>query len=294
VGKFLLSQEARKHVTVVLTGEGADEVFLGYRNYFAQALDGRSVARGSEQVRRLKLGGLPAPVVKRLSLLLFHKSRRGELASVRAKAVLPRRAQKPMINIAQESRLAAMPFDILCFLGDREEMAHSLEARLPFLDHRLYDLASTIPPRAKMREGIEKAVLRDAAEGILPEDLRMRRKLGFMLTSDKIDLFGSDRELSAGLRQHLSREAFQRSSVFSYRTYRVLTWLARVPGWKRFRALKRLRRNANKVIMYMLQVHMLHRMFVEAPRWEMGDDVRPTPSQTDKPDFAAEKCRSAA
>jgi asparagine synthase (glutamine-hydrolysing) len=199
-----------------------------------------------------------------------------------------------MINIAQESRLAAMPFDILCFLGDREEMAHSLEARLPFLDHRLYDLASTIPPRAKMREGIEKAVLRDAAEGILPEDLRMRRKLGFMLTSDKIDLFGSDRELSAGLRQHLSREAFQRSSVFSYRTYRVLTWLARVPGWKRFRALKRLRRNANKVIMYMLQVHMLHRMFVEAPRWEMGDDVRPTPSQTDKPDFAAEKCRSAA
>ena len=38
-----------------------------------------------------------------------------------------------------------MPLDILCYLGDREEMAHSIEARLPFLDHKLYDVAKAIP-----------------------------------------------------------------------------------------------------------------------------------------------------
>ena len=242
----------------------------------------------------MKLGGLPAALVKRLSLLLFHKSRRGELASARAQAASPPQRQMPMINRAQESRLAAMPFDILCFLGDREEMAHSLEARLPFLDHRLFELARTIPPHVKMRAGIEKAVLRDAAKDLLPDDLRMRRKLGFMLTSDTIDLFGSDRELAAELRQHLSREAFEKAGAFSHRTYQVLSWLARLPASRRFRALKRLRRNANKVIMYMMQVHMLHRMFVEQPRWAIVGDLVPRSSRTREAAFAAEKRRSAA
>ena len=122
----------------------------------------------------------------------------------------------------------------------------------------------------------------------------MRRKLGFMLTSDKIDLFGSDRELAKGLQQHLTREAFQHAGVFSYRTYATLTWLPRVPGSKRFRPLKRLRRNANKVIMYMMQVHMLHRMFIEEPRWEMGSDLQARPSQNCDPVLPPERRRSAA
>src|SRR5206468_13078451 len=106
--------------------------------------------------------------------------------------------------------------DILCFLGDREEMAHSLEARLPFLDHKLYDAAKSIPVDFKMRGGTEKAVLRDAAKGILPDDLRLRRKSGFMLTSDAVDFFGADREQSKALRDHLSRGAFARAQGFSY------------------------------------------------------------------------------
>src|SRR5438309_473289 len=62
VGKYLLSQAARKQVTVVLTGEGADEVFLGYRGFFQNAIrdtrNGQSKHRnGSAQLRRLKLGG---------------------------------------------------------------------------------------------------------------------------------------------------------------------------------------------------------------------------------------------
>jgi asparagine synthase (glutamine-hydrolysing) len=158
-----------------------------------------------------------------------------------------------------------MPFDILAYLGDREEMAHSLEARLPFLDHHLYDAAKFIPVDFKMRDGVEKAVLRDAAEGILPDDLRMRRKSGFMLTSDAADFFGADRRITKGLRKrYLSREAFERSGVFSYGAYTLARTLARVPASKR---LRRLRRNANKVIMYMMQTHMLHEMFVADQPW---------------------------
>ena len=263
VGKFLLSELARQKVTVVLTGEGADEVFLGYRSFFQKAIrDTRSGGGGeSAQRRRLKVGNF----IEKLSLRIFHKSQRNRLASARMGRVAPQNPSKPLINAVQEARIAAMPFDILAYLGDREEMAHSLEARLPFLDHHLYDAAKFIPVDFKMRDGVEKAVLRDAAEGILPDDLRMRRKSGFMLTSDAADFFGADRLSTQQLRRrYLSKQAFKRSRVFSYRAYRLASMIARAPASKR---LRRLRRNANKVIMYMMQTHMLHEMFVADPPW---------------------------
>jgi asparagine synthase (glutamine-hydrolysing) len=271
VGKFLLSQEARKSVTVVLTGEGADEVFLGYRRFFEDAIrDTREQASSrrisSAQSRRLKLGRFAGSMIQKVSLLLFAKDRRREVERVRQHRSLRHDPQKPVINAVQEARIAAMPFDILCFLGDREEMAHSLEARLPFLDHKLYDLARSIPGDFKMRSGLEKAVLRDAAKGILPEDVRLRRKSGFMLTSEAVDFFGSDRVAGRKFECYLTKQSFERAGAFSYRAYRLARVLARVPPSKHFR-LKQLRRNANKVIMYMMQTNMLHHMFVEAPPW---------------------------
>jgi asparagine synthase (glutamine-hydrolysing) len=258
VGKYLLSELARRHVTVVLTGEGADEVFLGYRAFFRDAIrDTRSGGSAtSAQRRRLKVGA----VGEALSLKLFDKRHRKRLVSARARAaVVRRRPSKPLINAVQEGRIAAMPFDILCFLGDREEMAHSLEARLPFLDHRLYDVAKSIPVDFKMRNGIEKAVLRNAAEGVIPDDLRFRPKRGFMHTSDAVDFYGADRAATRELRRlYLSKEAFDRSRIFSYRAFRLASIAARLP---------RLRRKANKLIMYMMQAHMLEAMFVTDPPW---------------------------
>ena len=261
VGKFLLSELARGKVTVVLTGEGADEVFLGYGSFFRKAIrDTRSGARGgSAQRRRLKMGRLAAL----LSPRLFHKSQRERLVAARAARAADEPA-KPLINAVQEARIAAMPLDILAYLGDREEMAHSLEARLPFLDHHLYDAAKWIPVDLKMRDGCEKAVLRDAAKGILPEDLRMRRKSGFMLTSEAADFFGADRATTEEMRaRYLSKDAFAQAAMFSYGAYRLARLIARAPS----KRLRRLRRNANKVVMYMMQVHMLHRMYVVDPPW---------------------------
>jgi asparagine synthase (glutamine-hydrolysing) len=269
VGKFLLSELARRKVTVVLTGEGADEVFLGYRSFFRNAIaDTRSGTQGgSARRRRLKMGS--GGIAEKLSLRIFDRSHRRALASARANSSARPGTSKPLINAVQEERIAAMPLDILCYLGDREEMAHSLEARLPFLDHHLYDSAKSIPVDFKMRDGTEKAVLRDAAKGVLPEDLRVRRKSGFMLTSEAADFFGDDRTATEQLRRrYLSREAFERSRVFSYGAYRLASLLARAPRWKR---LRRLRRNSNKVIMYMMQAHMLHHMFVADPPWRQAE-----------------------
>jgi asparagine synthase (glutamine-hydrolysing) len=266
VGKFLLSKEARKFVTVVLTGEGADEVFLGYRNFFAKAIrDTREPRPGkqasSSQLRRLKLGALS----KRLSLLIFNKRHRARIRSERALAGEPRSSGKPLINMVQEARIAAMPFDILCYLGDREEMAHSLEARLPYLDHKLYDAAKWIPVDFKIRDGVEKAVLRDAAEGILPRFIQCRRKSGFMLTSEAVDLSGSDREAARKFGHYLTKQMFEDAEVFSYRAYLAANFFSRLP--QRSPRLKRLRRRSNKLIMYMMQTHMLHEMFVANPPW---------------------------
>jgi len=275
VGKFLLSEEARKLVTVVLTGEGADEVFLGYRSYFRKAIEdtrkpGSEAQRTAAGLRRLKLGRVSPAIAEKLSLLIFHRSRRPRLALSRSGPRVRPDPSKPLINAVQEARLAGMPLDILCFLGDREEMAHSLEARLPFLDHKLYDAAKSIPVDFKVRNGLEKAVLRDAAIGILPDDLRLRRKSGFMLTSEAIDLFGADRTASERFRRHLSNEAFERVRIFSYRAYLLASLLAKLPAWHP--SFKRLRRNANKVIMYMMQTHMLHEMFVDQPPWAKHDE----------------------
>jgi len=267
VGKFLLSREASKHVTVVLTGEGADEVFLGYRRFFQRAIrDTRSGgANASPQLRRLKRGRVGTALAKRLSLLMFHRAQRRSLAAARSNSAKAALASKPLINAVQEARLAGMPLDILCYLGDREEMAHSLEARLPFLDHELYDATKAIPVDFKMRGDTEKAVLREAAEGILPDDIRLRPKRGFMQTSEAVDFYGTDRTRTEALRRrHLTRDAFSSAQIFSYHAFLLLRLLACVPA---VGSLRRLRRDSNKVIMYMLQTHMLHRMFVTEPGW---------------------------
>jgi asparagine synthase (glutamine-hydrolysing) len=271
VGKFLLSEEARKFVTVVLTGEGADELFLGYRGFFQQAIrDTREAAgkerRASAKVRRLRLEGTSGAVVHKLSLFAFHRSKRRQIAQARRKLVPPASA-KPIINAVQEARIAGMPFDILCFLGDREEMAHSLEARLPFLDHELYEVARSIPVDFKMRDGVEKAILREAAATVLPDEIRLRRKSGFMVTSEPVDLFGADREAATRFRAYFTKEMFERAGIFSYRTYRLMCALAKLPASQRFRFFARVRTQSNKVLMYMLQTHLLHEMFVNCPRW---------------------------
>lgn len=69
---------------------------------------------------------------------------------------------------------------ILCVLGDRMEMAHSVEGRVPFLDHRVVELARDLPVRLKIRGMTEKFVLREAARPVLTETVYRRQKHPFL------------------------------------------------------------------------------------------------------------------
>ncbi len=62
---------------------------------------------------------------------------------------------------------------------DRTSMAHSLEVRVPFLDHELVELCARIPPQHKMRRGSGKVVLRQAARGVVPDSIIDKPKVGF-------------------------------------------------------------------------------------------------------------------
>jgi len=63
---------------------------------------------------------------------------------------------------------------------DRDSMAHSVEARVPFLDHRLVEFVLGLPDEAKLSDGMTKRVLREAMRGVLPDEVRVRTdKIGF-------------------------------------------------------------------------------------------------------------------
>ncbi|MFO0994089.1 MAG: asparagine synthase (glutamine-hydrolyzing) [Hyphomicrobiales bacterium] len=281
VGLYLLSEQARKHVTVVLNGQGADEVFLGYRKFFMEAVRDTRLGQAAPmdltaRVTGMTPGGLSDWLLRWVSLFLFHKSRRSALVRARAGPKKKEPTSKPLINAVQEARIADMPLRILCYLGDRSEMAHSLEVRLPFLDHKLYEVARSIPVDFKVRNKVEKAVLREAARGVLPDDLRLRKKKGFMHTSAGLDFFGTDRTLTKTVRSYLGKDVFDAARVFSYGTYRVIRLLATIPAWARVSFLKKLHRFANQAILYIVEIHMLHARFIANPPWK-GRGETPLP-----------------
>src|SRR5690606_24420490 len=103
VGLYLLSEEARKQVTVVLNGQGADEVFLGYRKFFIEAIRDTRRAQSAPlnltaRVTGMKPGGLPDRLLRKISLLLFRKDRRSGLVQSRAEHGKANPSFKPLIN----------------------------------------------------------------------------------------------------------------------------------------------------------------------------------------------------
>jgi asparagine synthase (glutamine-hydrolysing) len=267
VGKYLLSREARKHVTVVLTGEGADEVFLGYRGSFGFLTGDPKPKRGFRRIA--------AALGEWFDLMMFHRKHRRRVAEARKRARVGTASAKPAILRHQEWLLAVMPFGILSFLGDRSEMAHSLEARVPFLDHKLYDMAKSISVeyKASLKLATEKAVVREAARTLLPEDLRERPKVAFTVTNAAEDFFGRDRAFTKELRPYLRKAAFERTQMFSYGTYLLIRAVVSVPFLDRIPKLKRISYNAQRAIIHILQAHILQKQFIEEPRWSASENT---------------------
>jgi len=206
---YAVSRLAARHVKVVLTGEGADELFLGYNKYRVTAWNERlgrpywaavppslrgAISRLVQTFpRRLRryaersfLG--PSPGVRGLfyeNFAVFSQATQQRLlAEVGTRDPysegLRHYAQAPGGSLERMSHADMQTYMVeLLMKQDQMSMAASLESRVPFLDHRFVEYAAAIPGRHKLQGLQTKAVLRAAVKDILPKEILARGKMGF-------------------------------------------------------------------------------------------------------------------
>ena len=203
---YLMARATKPHVTVVLSGEGADEILAGYAKYRA-FLFGRKTAGflpaplwglASRQVGNLSLQRAlasqaesdPARAYLNLAAVFSRTELKTLLTPAAARAMMPADEIEALVRhhlTGQPdllSGLLALDFhtwlpDDLLLKNDRMTMAHAVEARVPYLDHQLIELCARIPSRFKLRWNQEKVLLRKVMAGRLPENICRRKKAGF-------------------------------------------------------------------------------------------------------------------
>ena len=207
---WFLSRMTRDHVTVALSGEGADEIFGGYLTYRADVL-ARRAQRIPVGVRRSALRLLRHWPVSDDKIALEYKWKRflegslmsaeeahlywnGTFSEAQKKrffvgadskyiSTLLRDLRDPSNSLGNVNRFLSLdqncylPDDIL-YKSDRMSMAHSVELRPPFLDHRLVEFAASLPEKFKINGSRQKYLLRELMKRKLPAFILQRKKIG--------------------------------------------------------------------------------------------------------------------
>jgi len=197
---FALSRLARQHVTVVLTGEGSDELFAGYPRYRIPGLT-RSYRHVPAPLRRLLALGSRDHRLDKLNryvdrtaddVLLFNSS----FVQATDVATLCPSLPAPVLDYRRQSleKTAALARDDAARLSlldqetylvsilhrqDKMSMAACIESRVPFMDYRIVELANGLPTAHKIRYGSAKALVKAVARDWLPAEIVNRRKSGF-------------------------------------------------------------------------------------------------------------------
>jgi asparagine synthase (glutamine-hydrolysing) len=201
---YLVSQMAREHVTVALSGDGGDELFGGYTRY-AELLTRRELPSIARRALSRVAEHLPQSARGRNRLLDMTRTLQGRYA---ATVAAPARVREGgMLSTTLADRIAPMdallsaafartagrdllaqmtavdlvtylPGDILTKV-DKTSMAASLEARVPLLDHHVVEFAMALPSRLKQRDGVGKWVLREAIRDLVPARVLAHPKQGF-------------------------------------------------------------------------------------------------------------------
>jgi len=213
LGMLRVSRAVRPHATVLLTGDGGDDVFFGYP-FFYNAWRAQQLARRLPRItatawpfaRRIvgmipnlhrgrnfldyAIGGLASYNRVREGLTYFEK--RNLLGERLERRHLAQRSLQP--SFASARRLLSDVFSYHCkthfaseFMTkvDGATMYHALEGRAPFLDHKIWEFAAALPASIRLRNGTLKAVLREIARRRLGVEIASRRKKGFTVPAEK-------------------------------------------------------------------------------------------------------------
>jgi len=205
---YMVSKLASEHVTVVLSGDGGDELFAGYDRYLVERVErkraeipafvrqaagliGRAMREGMKGrnfLRHLALNGSDRYFD---ATMLFRESEKMSLFEPDVYGEIRNRdgfsAWRSFLDTGRMHWLSALqyldvknylPNDILTKV-DRMSMAHSIEARVPLLDHKFVEFAATIPPELKLKGVTTKYIFKKAMEGTLPKEILHRPKRGF-------------------------------------------------------------------------------------------------------------------
>jgi asparagine synthase (glutamine-hydrolysing) len=214
IPSYYVSRETRRYVTVALNGDGGDECFAGYERYAAMklaqtyaALPGKSLvtsvaaalpemksrANPIRKVQRFVAAASLPPLERYLRWMsafdeqakrnLYSESFKAETARFSTASILaPWFAKVNGSGIVDAALLTDtmtyLPNDLLVKM-DIASMSVSLEARSPFLDHKLMEFAASIPEKMKLRRLTTKLLLKRVLKKIVPEENLTRRKMGF-------------------------------------------------------------------------------------------------------------------
>ncbi|MEY9858093.1 asparagine synthase (glutamine-hydrolyzing) [Catenulispora sp. GAS73] len=256
--QYKVMQEATKHVTVLLDGQGADEMMAGYLPYYfvylrqlrkekqytklmREVVSSTDVlSRYGKQVVRGKLG-LDKPVdIRQMLDKGFAKQHRGETFSPVPDDLRARLVEDIFAN--------SLPS--LLRYEDRNTMRFSLEGRVPFLDFNLVRYLFTLEPEAIIKGGWNKKILRDSVRGLLPDQIVDRR--------NKIGFTTPEREWFLRIKNHV--HTVFRSDSFGSRPYFDQASVLR--AFEEFISGK----NSDTMLFWrMLNVELWLRTFVDAP-----------------------------
>ncbi|QHM19517.1 Asparagine synthetase (glutamine-hydrolyzing) 1 [Bacillus subtilis] len=202
---YFVAKEAKKHVTVALSGEGADELFGGYNIYreplslkpferipsglkkmllhvaavMPEGMRGKSLLeRGCTPLQDRYIGNAKIFEESVKKQLLKHYNPNLSYRDV-TKTYFTESSSYSDINKMQYVDIHTWMRGDILLKADKMTMANSLELRVPFLDKVVFNVASKIPDELKTKNGTTKYLLRKAAEGIVPEHVLNRKKLGF-------------------------------------------------------------------------------------------------------------------
>lgn len=241
---------AKKHCTVILTGEGADELFAGYPQYkfmflhqkllkplpkslrsasvkFVRSLPssvlnkgfsfaGKLGEKGKERFEKFVHATSPAEQYLQ-QVSLFNEEEQESLLGVKKKIYEPYQKKyfesknpKTLISACQRFDFKESMVDDLLMKLDKNAMAFSIEGRVPFLDGRIMDLSAKISDTYKINLRKNKIILRSAIKDLLPKQTSQRKKKHFFVPIDSWLM----KELSGLQKELLSRSCIEKQGIF--------------------------------------------------------------------------------